>query len=1342
MKIPGANLVLEFKVSYKKPQSTQLNIEFAENYTPDIRAVSVGDSSAVSKPGIKLAQSFVNAKGIVSSGYGKPKVEVDTPKISPQGIAWNGDVPSPMYVRWRRYISPEAIIPPETPIMVSRVKSLGGYQAPHAGGLNLNWRGEAYTPPSTASLNLEFGRIGYSSLILSLGDQSRYGVATITQSLAIKPVGFVAQLFGNPGLTTTKMTIYPLLGNQSIFGNPHLSNRAAPLQVKGFDALQVGTVRVELFRRYIRLGSSQSIGPIEPPLPFVQGGKRFLTAQGFNSFLSGVLKITREREVQYANLSGKGISAPLLDQPIVTPRILYPGPFVATLWGMPKVQRNPSPIGFVNTRYGSAWVTLGQRFLLPSSFNAFAEGYPKVFDPTQRIIQQLTKIPGGIFGDILVRNKNHYVNVEGNLQSQFSDWGNVESNLRYIVGRTDNTFTVFGETAIRNKTPSIAPKGMTGVIGHANISFYKRTIYVPGFAQYAVGRPAIKKTPQLDAKSFDAQLFGNTFISNYYRGLDVKGFNDSKFGSTMVWHRVRYIDGIKDLGVADTGKPTLTLGLREMLIKGSEHSAYGKPGLTFRVRTLEPVSVTEIFKSNHTVGGTQWLIAKGFSATGFGERIIPVGQTLYAQGFAGIVSIPLVKNYITYLHPFGFNSDNIPIHGRWGSNKVFNLRQYVTMFYDVDSELNPPKDHSKWLSVANRNRTMQIYGATATLYGRPAVSNKAVAMLPTAIDSTFIGKQRISHSTQIVKPESLEAPYISGWSNISNDAKVLAAKPFNSAVFGTAAVENTRKFYKVQGYENQIFGYPMVAFRIRELTFESRYGIAPVRIELPHVQLWIRYIEPVSIFKEAFGGIELFRYQGRLTTRWAHKELAGQPAIRNVTPELKVWSMLGEDFGKPTIQLLRRFIAKDGFVATVIPKHRIEFKTRNLQMQSIPALNISQKHKLERTGSQPYAKQWVSLEHPDASYFNDVSTSIGYGIPIPGENHYGSSTQAPDQVSKPTMNQMVIRHDSTFNSGDMARIGKPMISANTVRILSGIGSFDAGEAMVSLKHRRIIVDEFPDSEVFEPSPAALSPWTIYAVVEAPAQAIRNHLASGQNHLVRSESVVGIPTLTLRHRKITQSNTSSQSRFGTTMIELYRRFIKVDGFNTFRFGFHSVPEWLRTVEQHTSMDTSLYGLANVGRPKELVQLTIKPKGIESPIFERPLIQFFHRAFRMTGFNAAIFGNSVNDDKEYYPQRLHVGFKKPVMPVGTDCAKYGKASVTYRHRQVGAKGFESFISTYTIEKFKDRLKVTLVNKPPMISNQVVNVVAIESQNYGTPDIKLAVHYIRPDGNTDQFRKGVPQ
>ncbi len=94
------------------------------------------------------------------------------------------------------------------------------------------------------------------------------------------------------------------------------------------------------------------------------------------------------------------------------------------------------------------------------------------------------------------------------------------------------------------------------------------------------------------------------------------------------------------------------------------------------------------------------------------------------------------------------------------------------------------------------------------------------------------------------------------------------------------------------------------------------------------------------------------------------------------------------------------------------------------------------------------------------------------------------------------------------------------------------------------------------------------------------------------------------------------------------------------------------------------------------------------------------------------------------------------------MGTDCAKYGKASVTYRHRQVGAKGFESFISTYTIDKFKDRLKVTLVNKPPMISNQVVNVVAIESQNYGTPDIKLAVHYIRPDGNTDQFRKGVPQ
>lgn len=115
-------------------------------------------------------------------------------------------------------------------------------------------------------------------------------------------------------------------------------------------------------------------------------------------------------------------------------------------------------------------------------------------------------------------------------------------------------------------------------------------------------------------------------------------------------------------------------------------------------------------------------------------------------------------------------------------------------------------------------------------------------------------------------------------------------------------------------------------------------------------------------------------------------------------------------------------------------------------------VNISQKHKLERIGSQPYAKQWISLEHPNANEFEDISTTIGYGIPIPGKDHYGSSTEAPEQVPKPIMNQMVIRQLHT--NGDMARMGKPTISANTVRINSGIGSFEAGETIVSLKHRR------------------------------------------------------------------------------------------------------------------------------------------------------------------------------------------------------------------------------------------------------------------------------------------------
>ena len=63
---------------------------------------------------------------------------------------------------------------------------------------------------------------------------------------------------------------------------------------------------------------------------------------------------------------------------------------------------------------------------------------------------------------------------------------------------------------------------------------------------------------------------------------------------------------------------------------------------------------------------------------------------------------------------------------------------------------------------------------------------------------------------------------------------------------------------------------------------------------------------------------------------------------------------------------------------------------------------------------------------------------------------------------------------------------------------------------------------------------------------------------------------------------------------------------------------------------------------------------------------------------------------------------------------------------------------FIMEYDYTAFDKRMRVTR-NNIPIATKQLI-VAGIDGCTFGTPDVKLGVRYIRPDGNTDNFRKGV--
>ena len=67
----------------------------------------------------------------------------------------------------------------------------------------------------------------------------------------------------------------------------------------------------------------------------------------------------------------------------------------------------------------------------------------------------------------------------------------------------------------------------------------------------------------------------------------------------------------------------------------------------------------------------------------------------------------------------------------------------------------------------------------------------------------------------------------------------------------------------------------------------------------------------------------------------------------------------------------------------------------------------------------------------------------------------------------------------------------------------------------------------------------------------------------------------------------------------------------------------------------------------------------------------------------------------------------------------------------------QGFESFRMEYDYTQFDKRMRVTQeqISLPTMLTT----TIGFDALVVTVPNIRPAAHYIRPDGNADQFRKG---
>lgn len=1269
-----------------------------------------------------LKNQLIKTSGVDHSFFGQSKVARRGVTLYVKGIAHTSK-PSVEKVSWRQFILqlPTESITLQT--SVKRVRVPGGYNPPNKRNINLNWStSEPYIPPKNP-INLNFGHLGYGHIYASVGLTEAFGTPTVSKNLVIHANGFNAQSFGLARIYRNNAFIYPIGYQSTVFGQPVFKKNTAYIAPSSFIDTRFSTSKVYNLKQILVLNGFYAtlFGQ-----PFLWGGVKNVELGGINqSIVSNptVINTTANQEIRTSGEMHTGFGA--LN---VSPRTIFPyGVFGANI-GIANVQFPPRPKGFEATSYGTPWVSRSPRLYTALGFESFISGYAKVFDPTQKIgvTGVNTVIAGGVFGDIRVRNARRFINSVGFNAHEAGNWSNIYSNRRELIV-SGNKHSQFGEGVIRNKTPSFTPVSVDHMtFGQTHIAYAIRKLMVSGFSLNRFGNAVFTKTPSFAPIGIDAPYIPSPIIGDAVRYLYQDGSSSFKSGQATIWFRYRSLklEGFESISF---GTPKLEHINRAININGFDsldNSSYA--WVSYKLRRIEVPSIQKAnYASNHQVGRHQKIWPEGFVDTKFGTRIIPESKSIYPYNppttIFGSQKVELLKRFLrpsSFGAMVGLSGDAI------GRLSIWNKRQFINQYFIADSGLVPPKQDG-WLLVENKNKVLHTTGNTHTRYGYTKIDNKATQIIPVGIVAIDPSKPMISDRIRKIKPESIYAPVFSKWSVVWINASVIKPSGSNHSTFGKSKLENTRRYYPyIGGFESSQFGKGMVSFKIRHLSFEHRYTIGPIYLPLPKIELHTNYIDPLDVDMSSYGVPELVIHRNIITPRWTHKDIFGlETNIWNLTPELKQRGRDSSEFGVAKFRLQWERYNIDGYVASLFGKTDIAFRDRSFSVTGFTQYG-SGIHVVTKTGAPPYSKQYIYLNGQLNSY-DEFDPEKGNGIKPPDP-----------QVSNPSLKSNVIFTESFVGTV----FGRLFAQSNGILVRPGLQELTVSEPTVSLSKRTISPESIKSTTVV--GKPRLSPWTIYAVAEAPQQAIENHEPRNL-HYVYSMEVFGETTVENKHRKIYVDRNDSygnryMTSFGAVNIALKRHFIQPKGFLAQRHGVHVFGPYNLELKVFESPFTELFGNPAVKFPFDgNTKQYIRPIGMDSKTINKPVIDFRNRLIRPVAFDSQALGYSRYPDTPYMWQSLRIGELIKGNYAGFEALIFGKQSISLRVRELRVTGFNSYDDSFAMGGFNQKLTVKLVPKPSVPVQ--LKAVGFVSSNYGVPNIKPAVHYIRPDGNADQYRKG---
>ena len=1235
---------------------------------------------------------------------------------------------------------------------------LGDYTPPGGAAIGMNFRDRpwpeslkfkyvTYHPPAGSAVGLDFGG-AYASppgsgvaLAFTMDDEgpvvkpeqylfpkghdsAEFGAAEPRHAYRfVSPGGSSALVFGATVLRNASQGVFAggIASGAVSFGAVVYSTRRI-VSPTGLPAQQFGRPYIWNLRQYVlgRGPDSQQFGGA-----FLLGGVKYVLPAGLAAPALPQPLVVNTTANQSARPAG--ITPLPTGRPAVSPQTLFAYGFGGAV-GVPFVQRNPSPAGWASDVYGRPTIRDKAHYVnTAGAGDLLAVGFPRIFDP-KRLLQHSSRLNvTTVFGDTRLRLQNQFVRVQGFDSAELSTWAIASNQNRYLLV-PGMPAAGAGAGTIYNLSPNLSPGGIASLVfGQHNVGARIRQVRAPGVAApiNAVGAPSLWQTPSMRPAGIVAPAMPSPTVWPRVRNIEAAGKDAALFGAASVWFSYRTLSpaGLDALNAKSTAR--LEHGLRTIDGRGFSLEQYDRPWVSYGLRELAPASGTEAPKwvSVPMVGGLRFLRPDGFDAARFGTRVIPEVQALYPLGFSNAIGVPAVRNRTAFLLARGFATHPQPAD-RWGRAKAWNLRQYVALNYDAASGLAPPA-WPQWTAIANRTRVLGMVGTNMARVGAPDVTNNAAAILPAGVSApsrpAYYLAGSVTHRLRPLPLQGIEHPYIPGWARISNNAVPVRPLGASQAQYGLPALANINRTISGAGRIAQTgYGYPFVSPRVRGLSFEGRYAIQPPAIPLPKVELLTRYVEPLGTERGAGVGLASLSIHLRvIRPTWIARDYFGWPVLRNVTPEVIGRGWNSEDFGATAVRLEWRPFPLDGFNAALFGGARIADRRLWIAPPGTSYLAMGDKLRVTKEGGRP----------------EQQNITVVYGIePPPNER---------GQVSEPTLNQQVLYVKEPLAQ---TRFGTAVVTSNNIRIEYGISEMFLSGHAVTLRVRQV----FPKviDATMAPGTPRLSPHTVYAVTEAPAQAKANH-PGVNNHLVdyyekwyegpSGRYAIGKPRVENQHRRVTASG-RTQGTYGAPKIVNKAVTVEPGGFNMMRLGLPAVPG-PQDVGPYDNYVGPLWGKPTVARGTYLGPQTIACKGWVAGASTPPWAALWTRNVLAKGSDSMAMGKSLPGDTPYMWQGLRIGPLVPVTPRGDAMDLFGATAISLRVRGIEMTGADHSAIGYTLQEFSKRMRVRYaVSDAPQV--QRITTAGHRSSACGWHEARPMRHYIRPDGNSDQHRKGAIQ